>query len=61
MKKISVRKLKSRLANLQNDLESNNIDGYIGIGHTRWATHSGPSDVNSYPNLNGNATISVFT
>ena len=33
--RISVRKLKGRLANLENDLKANSINGHIGIGHTR--------------------------
>lgn len=57
--KISVRKLKGRLVNLENDLNTNKINGYIWIGHIRWATHWEPSDVNSHIRSNGNATISV--
>jgi len=56
---IEVRKFKGRLANLANDIKENPVEGNIGIGHTRWATHGAPSDVNSHPHLNTKETIAV--
>ena len=56
---IEVRKFKGRLANLANDIKENPVEGNIGIGHTRWATHGAPSDVNSHPHLNSKETIAV--
>lgn len=56
---IEVRKFKGRLANLANDIKENPVEGNMGIGHTRWATHGAPSDVNSHPHLNSKETIAV--
>ncbi|MDO5714316.1 MAG: glutamine--fructose-6-phosphate transaminase (isomerizing) [Tissierellia bacterium] len=44
---------------LKNSLQQSPLEGKIGIGHTRWATHGIPSDVNSHPHLNNKGTISV--
>ncbi|GIM33841.1 glutamine--fructose-6-phosphate transaminase (isomerizing) [Paraclostridium bifermentans] len=56
---LEIRKFKGRLAVLAEDLEKNPINGGLGIGHTRWATHGEPSDVNSHPHFNMDRTIAV--
>ena len=56
---IEVRKFKGRLANLAENIKEHPVEGNMGIGHTRWATHGAPSDVNSHPHLNSKETIAV--
>ena len=56
---LAIRKFKGRLAILAEDLQKDHIDGHLGIGHTRWATHGEPSDVNSHPHFNMDRTIAV--
>lgn len=57
--KLFTLKTKGRLQNLINQLDHNTPIGCVGIGHTRWATHGIPSNLNSHPHTNNNNTISL--
>ena len=53
-------KTAGRLAGLEEKIQKlGKVQSHIGIGHTRWATHGAPSDVNSHPHNSQNGRISV--
>ena len=57
---LSAVKAKGRLQVLRDRLaDGNGLPGVVGIGHTRWATHGAPSDVNSHPHLSWTGKIAV--
>ena len=59
-KGLEVVKAKGRLQILRDKIDGGKaVQGVVGIGHTRWATHGAPSDVNSHPHMSDSGKISL--
>lgn len=56
---IELRKRAGRVNELSQLLAENPVEGHVGIGHTRWATHGETSDSNSHPHVGGNGEVVI--
>ena len=57
---LKVVKTQGRISDLENKLKNEELKGSIGLGHTRWATHGVPNDVNAHPHLSESKSIVVI-
>ena len=58
-KDIEIYKTKGKIANLKELIEDKELNGTCGIGHTRWATHGEPSEVNAHPHVSNDGNVTL--
>ena len=59
-KDLKISKTKGKVTDLEEKAKEINTSGTIGMGHTRWATHGVPNDVNSHPHVSNSGNLAII-